>query len=140
MTDKGAWILVIVGALVLIFALSRCPPHPGDEGANLQPIDAGRDALPPWVPVICQWEYKTQYSLPSPRPERRGEKAITASSITPAQEDLAKLGAEGWELASTYLEWETAFPQMPDKSTVANVRPQRLVMLFKRRTPLGCWR
>lgn len=139
MSEKGAWVVVIVGVLLLA-ALAKCPQHQNDHNTIPAVIDGGEKPPEPPKPIPCRWEYKVQYSLPSPRPDRKGEKALLPSSITPAQEDLARLGAESWELATTYLEPETAFPQMPDKSTVANTRPQRLVMLFKRRTPLGCWK
>lgn len=89
--------------------------------------------VPPVIPppVECpRWEYKIQYSLPTPRPERKGEDAAKATSITPTAEELTALGKEGWELVGLVMENETAYPQF-DKVAVPNVRPQRLVLFFK---------
>jgi hypothetical protein len=48
-----------------------------------------------------------------------------------------ELGDEGWELVTCYLENETAFPNLGARSDLVtgirvNIRPQRLVCLFKR--------
>jgi hypothetical protein len=84
-------------------------------------------------PVECtQWEYKLQYSVPKPQPERKGNDAALATAITPGAEELTALGKDGWELAGLVLENETAYPQF-DKVAVPNVRPQRLVLFFKRK-------
>jgi hypothetical protein len=97
--------------------------------------------VPPLPPPLCtSWEYKVLYAQPLNNPARdpEGGKGMLATSITPNGEELNKEGKDGWELASTYLETETAYFYQPpanavDKGTYApNIRPQRLVMVFKR--------
>ncbi len=85
----------------------------------------------PQTTRCASWEYKVQYAQPNPKVERKGDSAGVATSVTPNQQELNALGAEGWELASSYLETETAYPIL-DRSSVPNVRPQRLVLLFKK--------
>jgi hypothetical protein len=67
---------------------------------------------------------------------RDGDTAFNFNTITPSDYSLTALGQEGWELVSSYLEMETAFPNFGDKQYVSgiqpNVRPQRLVLIFKR--------
>lgn len=59
-----------------------------------------------------------------------------ATSAMPSPDDLNKLGIKGWELVGVYLEMETAFPNFALGDTVqglkSNVRPQDVVLLFKR--------
>jgi hypothetical protein len=85
----------------------------------------------------AKWEYRIEYELAADNPERTGKDAFKASLVTPGQSKLDELGAEGWELVSTYLEQETAYPNFGKDEYVTglqpNVRPQRLVMVFKRR-------
>lgn len=88
---------------------------------------------PEQKPTPCKgWEYKVQYSVPMPRVERVGDGARTATSITPNEKELTALGSEGWELASAVLEEETAVLEISKTLQVPNIRPQRLVMIFKR--------
>jgi len=106
---------------------------------SLNMMAAGCQAGPPAPPQRHEecngWEYKVQYSLPEPRPERSGEGAPLATSITPSEQELSNLGAEGWELAGLYLEQETAYAQLNASAPLEpNVRPQRLVLIFKRKT------
>jgi len=58
------------------------------------------------------------------------------ASISISVSDLAPLGLEGWELVSTSLEMETAYPNFGNASYVTglqqNVRPQKLICIFKR--------
>jgi hypothetical protein len=80
------------------------------------------------------WEYKViSYAGYE---SRDGSGAFHFQTITPNEEDLKKLGAEGWEIATSYLEMETAFPNFgsADYHTgiKENVRPQRLVLILKR--------
>jgi len=104
---------------------------------NLLPIlllvSCGTEKLPEQAPVArcASWEYKVQYSQPSPKAERKGDSAALATAITPSNQELNALGVDGWELAGTYLEHETAYPVI-DRAVVPNVRPQRLVLLFKK--------
>lgn len=62
---------------------------------------------------------------------------MKSTSVTPSQDELSKLGAEGWELVGSYLEMETAFPNFGNAGYVTglqpNVRPQRAVLIFRRR-------
>jgi hypothetical protein len=83
---------------------------------------------------VQKWEYNVVYMSQSR--ERLGEDAMKAAFILPSDESLDKLGAAGWELAASYLEMETAFPNFGNEKYVAgiqqNVRPQRLVLVFRR--------
>jgi hypothetical protein len=49
---------------------------------------------------------------------------------------LDRLGSEGWELVGVFLEHETAHPNFGSEGLVTglqpNVRPQKLVCIFKR--------
>ncbi len=80
------------------------------------------------------WEYKVIYytGLNS----RDGIEAFKYQSITPDDAELTKLGEQGWEIATSYLEMETAFPNFGEKAyhtgIKENVRPQRLVIILKR--------
>lgn len=104
---KGFPVLVVLGAL----ALAAC-----GEKARV-------------------WEYKV-VAVHAEGHDRTGRPAMKFASVTPAETDLDVLGKDGWELASSYLEVETAYPNFGNDSYVTglqpNVRPQRLVMLFKR--------
>jgi len=88
------------------------------------------------------WKYAMFTVLPKDPPSRNmkegdSTEAFRATSITPNAENLNKLGAAGWELAVTYLENETAYPSFTKHHGVhmkPNVRPQRLVMIFKKCT------
>jgi len=67
---------------------------------------------------------------------RTGIGALKYASINISDDDLVLLGAQGWELVSTTLEMETSFPNFGNASYVtgiqSNVRPQRLICIFKR--------
>ncbi|MEN9271477.1 MAG: hypothetical protein Q6L49_12025, partial [Thermostichales cyanobacterium HHBFW_bins_127] len=62
--------------------------------------------------------------------------AFKFATINVDPKQLAEMGAAGWELAGTFLEMETAFPNFGNAEYVTglqpNVRPQRLVLIFKR--------
>jgi len=81
------------------------------------------------------WEYKTIRIYGSGY-SREGSEAFRYSSIFVSEDELNKLGNEGWELVSTVLEMETAFPNFGNSSYVAgiqpNIRPQCLICVFKR--------
>lgn len=83
-----------------------------------------------------KWEYKTVTVTPSTKSNRMGTGAGDFSIIEQSEEQLNELGADGWELVSSYLELETAFPNFGDQKYVTgiqpNVRPQDVVLLFKR--------
>ena len=63
--------------------------------------------------------------------------SVSSKSVIPEESGLNKMGKDGWELVSSYLENETVYPNLLARgSGVAglqtNVRPQRLVLIFKR--------
>jgi hypothetical protein len=82
-----------------------------------------------------KWEYKV-ISVLSEGNSRDGNGAGKFSSVTPSEQEFNKLGSEGWELASSYLEMETAWMNFGNGNYVTglqpNVRPQRVVFIFKR--------
>lgn len=121
MNDNFPFMVLAIVAAGIVIAVASCAPQCGPAVAPPAP-----------APACSTFEYKIQYALPKDRPDRKGEKAIEAASVTPATEDLTALGKDGWDLASTYLEPETAFAQFSKDSATPNVRPQRLVMIFKK--------
>jgi len=80
------------------------------------------------------WEYKVVSYVGYE--SRDGSGAFKYQVITPDEEELSRLGAEGWEVATSYLEMETAFPNFGKEEyhtgIKTNNRPQRLVIIFKR--------
>lgn len=68
---------------------------------------------------------------------RTGSGAAKYASINISDEDLILFGIQGWELVSTTLEMETAFPNFGNSTYVTgiqpNIRPQRLICIFRRR-------
>lgn len=93
-----------------------------------------------FVLTSCQeknkWEYKVLI-VANEGFERSGQDAYRRANITPTESDLNKIGNEGWELVGNYLEMETAHPNFGSAEYVTglqpNIRPQRVVLLFKRR-------
>ncbi len=81
------------------------------------------------------WEYKTLKFF-SDGYERTGSESGEYTTIYVSEEKLNELGKEGWELISTSLEMETAYPNFGDSRYVTglqpNVRPQSLICIFKR--------
>lgn len=67
--------------------------------------------------------------------------ALAPNQINVGEAQLDALGQQGWELAGSYLEMETAFPNFGSADYVTglrdNVRPQRLVLILKR--PVREW-
>jgi hypothetical protein len=61
---------------------------------------------------------------------------ISNTTIIPTEKSLNDLGKDGWEITTSYLETETAFPNLGNDKYVtgiqSNIRPQRLVVIFKR--------
>jgi len=92
------------------------------------------------------WEYKALYfdadKIPSSdkayiSSDETFMNTVSSKSVIPADSSLNKLGSEGWEIASTYLEQETVYPNLLAKGKSIeglkeNIRPQRLVVIFKR--------
>lgn len=95
--------------------------------------------------VPPRWEYKVvSFIAESPgalESSRVDTGAAYVSAVTPAETALDGMGQEGWEMVGSYLEMETAWPNFGDAKYVTglqpNVRPQRLVLIFKR--PKATW-
>jgi hypothetical protein len=87
-------------------------------------------------PPDPQWEYKKLVFLTDKRHDRTGFGALSYSSIQLDESRLESMGSKGWELATSYLEMETAFPNFGKEDYVTglqpNIRPQSLVLIFKR--------
>lgn len=83
-----------------------------------------------------QWEYKV-FVIAAPTHERQGENALASNELIVDNEALNKMGLDHWELTTSWLEMETAYPNLGKASYVTglnpNVRPMRAVLLFKRR-------
>jgi hypothetical protein len=94
--------------------------------------------LPFWnaLKPVPRWEYKKVVVLTSGIRDRTGVGALSNSSISLDESMLESMGADGWELAGSYLELETAFPNFGRGDLVTglqpNIRPQSLVLIFKR--------
>lgn len=84
---------------------------------------------------VPKWEYK-KVTFPAAGDDRIGAGALKFSSIQVDEHLLDMLGRDGWEMTSSHLEMETAFPNLGnDGSTTGiqpNVRPQSLTVIFKR--------
>lgn len=93
-----------------------------------------------------KWEYKTVY-IDSERFEGKDKgytkgdqnfKNLVSSTTTiPVDSSLDRYGFDGWEIATSYLEVETVFPNLLAsgenvQGLQSNTRPQRLVIIFKR--------
>jgi len=89
------------------------------------------------------WEYRVVNVSPDVANDRGSTTAgaLAQNQITVRDAQLDALGLQGWELAGSYLEMETAFPNFGDSTYVTglrdNVRPQRLVLILKR--PVQEW-
>ena len=65
------------------------------------------------------------------------KRTISSSTVLPSDSSLNKFGIDGWEIATSYLEMETVFPNLLASGDGVNglqpnIRPQRLVVIFKR--------
>jgi hypothetical protein len=87
-----------------------------------------------FYPVYPRWEYMTRTFVATEA--RTGEEALHPTTLRIDEAELKLVGADGWEIAGTYLEMETAYPNFGSGEYVTglqpNVRPQRLVVIFKR--------
>lgn len=83
-----------------------------------------------------KWEYKTIKFYADTSNDRTGASALKYNTITVSEAQLNKLGEDGWELVSSDMEMETAYPNFGNNDYVTgiqpNVRPQCLTMVFKR--------
>lgn len=81
------------------------------------------------------WEYYVVY-LDAEEIEEYTDSDINSKKADLSGGMINKYGKEGWELVDTYLEMETVHPNYSSNDYViglqSNVRPQRLVMIFKR--------
>lgn len=93
-----------------------------------------------------KWEYKTVY-IDSERFEGKDKgyikgdqnfkNSVSSTTTIPVDSSLNRFGLDGWEIATSYLEVETVFPNLlaSGEGVVglqSNTRPQRLVIIFKR--------
>ena len=87
-----------------------------------------------------KYEFKTLEFYGSSA-NREGAGAFKFSSINVDEAQLNGLGAKGWEVVTSYLEMETAWPNFGSDKYVTglqpNVRPQRLVVVLQRRLSAG---
>lgn len=102
--------------------------------ASIAFVACGRsDAAPPTS--ARAWEYRA-LAIDAPSHERTGANALAANQIALDEPTLNRLGAEGWSLATSYLETETAYPNLGNPKYITglqpNVRPMRLVLVFMR--------
>lgn len=83
-----------------------------------------------------KWVYKVVKYHSIENNERTGSGAFKYNTIDIPQEELNALGSEGWELVTSYLEMETAYPNFGNEEYVTgiqpNVRPQCVVLIFRR--------
>lgn len=86
--------------------------------------------------TVTEWEYKVVTYRPIDNISRDGEPAFKYTTIHPNESELYGFGVAGWELVTSYLEMETAYPNFGAQDYVTgiqpNVRPQKLVLIFKR--------
>ncbi|MEX6585208.1 DUF4177 domain-containing protein [Paraclostridium bifermentans] len=82
-----------------------------------------------------QWSYKV-VEYYSDQLERSGSGAMNQATINIPEKELNELGKQGWELVSSHIENETAYPNFGNSEYVTglqpNVRPQKVVLLFKK--------
>ena len=86
--------------------------------------------------LFPKWEYTSLKLFPEKEAERVDKGAFAFTTIRLESEHMAKLGAQGWELVSSSLEHETAYPNFGRSEYVTglqpNVRPQAMLLVFKR--------
>ena len=95
-------------------------------------------ALLAFLKPVTKWEYQILETVadgPSSSSEGGLEK-FGYRTIKPPKAELERLGNEGWELVTSFLEIETAHPNFGKDDFVTglqpNVRPQSAMFLFKR--------
>ncbi|NLM88925.1 MAG: zinc-ribbon domain-containing protein [Syntrophomonadaceae bacterium] len=85
---------------------------------------------------INQWEYKVVKMFPEEQNDRTGWSSNAYNTIDVDEAILIRLGDAGWELVSSTMEVETAWPNSGNENYVTgiqpNVRPQCLILIFKR--------
>jgi hypothetical protein len=93
-------------------------------------------ATTPVTTISTKWEYKVVY-VDALTHIKMGDAAMELNGIDLVATDLDGYGKDGWELATSYLEPETAYPNLSENPKYVtglqpNVRPKRVVLLFKR--------
>ncbi|MDU6114996.1 MAG: DUF4177 domain-containing protein [Paeniclostridium sordellii] len=82
-----------------------------------------------------KWNYKV-VEYYSDQTGRTGSGALNPSTVSIPENELNELGKQGWELVSSHIENETAYPNFGNSEYVTglqpNVRPQKVVLLFKK--------
>ena len=85
--------------------------------------------------IAPKWDYKV-VEYYSDQTGRTGSGALNPSTVSIPENELNELGKQGWELVSSHIENETAYPNFGDSEYVTglqpNVRPQKVVLLFKK--------
>lgn len=83
---------------------------------------------------------QAQFNKTGPSTSTSGQEnnsKLNSTNVNLSDEDLSILGKEGWELVDTFLEMETTHPNYGSTEYVTglqpNIRPQRAVLLFKKR-------
>lgn len=82
-----------------------------------------------------KWEYKV-VKISAQDYSSTSYESKYKTNVFPNDSTFNSFGEEGWELTTSYLELETAFPNFGDEKYVTglqpNVRPQDAVLIFKR--------
>ncbi|WKT83438.1 MULTISPECIES: DUF4177 domain-containing protein [unclassified Thermosynechococcus] len=86
-----------------------------------------------------KWEYKTVYVTAKTVSLGAYPKfSAKEVSLMELESEVEKLGKQGWELVDSFVEDETVHPNFGNEEYVTglqpNVRPNRVVLLFKRKT------
>ena len=88
------------------------------------------------VMLEARYEYKV-VAVASNASGRTGEDAMKAAMVTIDEKELTRLGNQGWEIVTSFIEVETAYPNFGDAKYVTglqtNVRPQRLILILRHR-------
>lgn len=86
-----------------------------------------------------EYEYCVKQYFPEESHERTGSNFADTAAYTTIdvnEDELNSLGAQGWEIVTSYIETETAWPNFGNSGYVTglqpNVRPQSLVVILKR--------
>lgn len=92
-------------------------------------------SLAPRIGPAPKWEYKV-VAIGTEGLDRVDKGAALPHTIQIGVDSLREYGDQGWELVVSFLEMETAFPNFGRGEYVTglqpNIRPQRLVLVFKR--------
>lgn len=83
------------------------------------------------LPAMSAWQYRVLYV---PAPKAPNETGVT---IKVDEAAMAAVGGDGWELVSSYEEYNTVFPNFSQDQKIvtgieSNVRPTQLVLIFKK--------